>query len=296
MAYSFDDAGAAERHTTQYFEMFVQPRHLPPGLDRGDPPQHPVGHGPDMPGLRRRRLGAVRARRLDAGARHLAAEQPEQLARPPAAVPDRGRQVQRAAARRPAGRALQRRPGRPAAADPGQPPDPVRGHGPAVRELGRGHEEQVVSPSRRRSSCPRAAPAARSSPRAARSGAGACTANDGTPGVLLQPVRAQAVQGLRRRRRSLPASTRSASSSPTTAADSARAATSPSTSTARRSARAGSTRPCRWCSPADETTDVGSDTGTPVTDDLTEGAARVHGPRQVGPDRPRRRRRGRRTT
>ena len=31
--YAFDEAGAAERHETQYFEMFVQPRHLPQGLD-----------------------------------------------------------------------------------------------------------------------------------------------------------------------------------------------------------------------------------------------------------------------
>ena len=34
---------APERHETQYFEMFVQPRHLPQGLDRGDPAQHAVG-------------------------------------------------------------------------------------------------------------------------------------------------------------------------------------------------------------------------------------------------------------
>ena len=69
MAYSFDDADAAERHTTQYFEMFVQPRHLPRGLDRGDAPQHPVGSGDRDAGVRRRRLGAVRPRRLDAGPR-----------------------------------------------------------------------------------------------------------------------------------------------------------------------------------------------------------------------------------
>ena len=41
MAYSFDDADAAERHETQYFEMFVQPRHLPQGLDRGHPHSTP---------------------------------------------------------------------------------------------------------------------------------------------------------------------------------------------------------------------------------------------------------------
>ncbi len=38
---------------------------------------------------------------------------------------------------------------------------------------------------------------------------------------------------------------------------------------------------------ADETTDVGSDTATPVTDDLAEGKTEFTGQRQVGPDRPR---------
>ena len=45
-----------------------EPRHLPQGLDRRHPPQHPLGDGGD-PADRRRRVGAVRARRLDAGAR-----------------------------------------------------------------------------------------------------------------------------------------------------------------------------------------------------------------------------------
>ena len=54
-------------------------------------------------------------------------------------------------------------------------------------------------------------------------------------GVLLQPLRAAALQDLRRAARSRPASTRCAWSSPTTAAASARAATSRSTSTASRS-------------------------------------------------------------
>ena len=38
----------------------LQPRHLPQGLDRGDPPQHAVGDGPE-PAARRRRVGALRA-------------------------------------------------------------------------------------------------------------------------------------------------------------------------------------------------------------------------------------------
>ena len=43
MAYSFDDARRPTAHETQYFEMFVQPRHLPQGLDRGHPALHALG-------------------------------------------------------------------------------------------------------------------------------------------------------------------------------------------------------------------------------------------------------------
>ena len=45
---------------------------------------------------------------------------------------------------------------------------------------------------------------------------------------------------------------------------------------------------------ADETADVGNDTGTPVTDDLARGQDALHRPGQLGPARHRRRRRGRR--
>ena len=43
---------------------------------------------------------------------------------------------------------------------------------------------------------------------------------------------------------------------------------------------------------ADETTDVGSDTATPVSDDYGAEGQRVHRPHPLGPDRRRRRRRG----
>ena len=43
MAYSFDDADAAERHDDPVLRDVLQPRHLPRGLDGGDPPQHPLG-------------------------------------------------------------------------------------------------------------------------------------------------------------------------------------------------------------------------------------------------------------
>ena len=80
MAYSFDDADAPERHETQYFEMFVQPRHLPQGLDGGDPAQHALGACVELPGLRRRRVGAVRPRRLDPGPRPRRASSPTSCA------------------------------------------------------------------------------------------------------------------------------------------------------------------------------------------------------------------------
>ncbi len=61
---SFDDGGAAEQRTDAVLRDVLQPRHLPRGLDGGDPPQHPVGGDRDA-GVRRRRVGAVRPRRLD---------------------------------------------------------------------------------------------------------------------------------------------------------------------------------------------------------------------------------------
>ena len=112
-------------------------------------------------------------------------------------------------------------------------------------------------------------------------------------GLLLQPVRPPAVQGLRRRRRSRPASTRCAWSSPTTAAGSARAAP-PRLFVDGAQGRRGPRRrrPCRWSSPADETTDVGSDTGTPVSDDYAAGDGALHRADPLGPDRHRRGGRG----
>ena len=96
----------------------LQPGHLPRGLDGGHSAQHALGDGDEMPALRRRRLGALRARRLDAGARHRRGEARE-ARRAPAAVPDRGGEVQRAAPRRPPLRAVQPRPRRAAAAGHG---------------------------------------------------------------------------------------------------------------------------------------------------------------------------------
>ena len=59
-----------------------QPRHLPPGLERGHQAQDPLAdRRPEHGRLRRRRVGALRRRRGDySQARDLAAEQPERLA------------------------------------------------------------------------------------------------------------------------------------------------------------------------------------------------------------------------
>ena len=135
-----------------------QPRHLSQGLDRGDAPQHAVGER-RVAGVRRRCLGALRARGLDPGPRPRRLR-PGQAARAPTPVPARGRQVQRVPARRPHLRALQRRHRRPPAAHQGQLAAAVRGHGPPDRELDPRAQEQIARRSRPRSRSPRPAPAA----------------------------------------------------------------------------------------------------------------------------------------
>ena len=68
MAYSFDDADAAERRTTQYFEMFCNRGIYHEGWTAVT--RHSIPWMADRDaGVRRRRLGALRPGRLDAGAR-----------------------------------------------------------------------------------------------------------------------------------------------------------------------------------------------------------------------------------
>ena len=70
MGYSFDDAGAAERHTTQYFEMFGNRGIYHKGWTAVTRHKTPWLLGREDPGLGRGRLGALRhERRLDAGQR-----------------------------------------------------------------------------------------------------------------------------------------------------------------------------------------------------------------------------------
>ena len=119
----------------------LQSRHLPQGLDRGHAAQHAVGDGSGIPTARRGRLGAVRAGRLDAGARPGAGATGE-AERAADAVPDRSGEVQRAAPRRPARGTFQPRPRRPSPARAGQPAAPLRRHEAPLRELDGRDEEQ----------------------------------------------------------------------------------------------------------------------------------------------------------
>ena len=95
--------------------------------------------------------------------------------------------------------------------------------------------------------------------------------------VRLQHARHPGVRHRRRRARSPPAPTRCAWSSPTTAAGWPRAATSPSTTTASAvgSGRVEHTQPMIFS--ADETTDIGYESGTTVTPDYTAHTSRFTG-------------------
>ena len=87
----------------------VQPRHLPPGLVRGDPPPPAVGATRRGGAVRRGRVGALRRLdRLDPGPRPRR-RAPRQARRAPAALPPRSLEVPGVPARRPDGAALQRR-------------------------------------------------------------------------------------------------------------------------------------------------------------------------------------------
>ncbi len=135
MAYTFDDAEGRRSPHHPVLRDVLQPGHLPRGLDGGDPPQHPVDADGDA-GLRRRRVGALRSGRLDPGPRPRG-RAAGQASRPAAAVHHRGRQVQRPAARRPPVRAVQPGHGRAPTARPRRDPAPLR-------RMGRLSENSVV--------------------------------------------------------------------------------------------------------------------------------------------------------
>ena len=127
-----------------------QPRHLPQGVERGHQAPHPLGHGRRRaPGVRRRRVGALRRQqRLQPGPqpRRRQARDARQAA---AALADRGHQVQRAADGRPHRRAARAGDGRAPDAHPRELPAVLPRHGTAVGEQRGQHQEQVVLGHRR---------------------------------------------------------------------------------------------------------------------------------------------------
>ena len=92
MAYSFDDATAADRHTTQYFEMFVNRGLPPPGLHPGHAALDAVDHGRPASAVRRGCLGADGPRPYGLSPTMWRQNSPIESGPSPAAVPDRGGQ------------------------------------------------------------------------------------------------------------------------------------------------------------------------------------------------------------
>ena len=174
----------------------LQPRHLPQGLDCGHPSQHAVDDGGGLAELRRRRVGALRRHRLDAGARPRRRAARE-AGPTPAALADRGGQVPGAATRRPSRRALQLRPRRSAATRHRRLTAALRRHGSPERELGPQHEEQVARRHGRDHRARRRRERRDHRPRRRVRGVGALSAR-GQARVLPQPLRAPALQDLRR--------------------------------------------------------------------------------------------------
>ena len=196
MAYSFDDAGAADRHTTQYFEMFCNRGIYHEGwtaVTRHSTPWMPT----EMPAFDDD-VWELYAPDDWTQAHDLAAEQPEKLrelqrlflieAGKYNVLPLDDRRFERFNADLPAARSSS-----------GGVAAPVRPHGPPVGELGRRDEEQVTrdhrgdrGPREGRQRRDRLPGRCLRRLRALREGRQA--------GLLLQPLRPPAVQGLRRGR------------------------------------------------------------------------------------------------
>ena len=90
MAYSFDDAAAAERHETQYFEMFGNRGIYHKGWTAVHPAQHPVGHGRRAARRSTTTCGSCTARTTGRRRTTSPTEHAREAARAAAAVPDRG--------------------------------------------------------------------------------------------------------------------------------------------------------------------------------------------------------------
>ena len=117
MLYTFNEPRRPERHDLQYFEMFGNRGHLPPGLERGHQAPDALGHGRrGVPALRRRRLGALRRLGTTSARRATSPRSSRSCWRSCSGLwLDRGHQVQRAAHRRPHRRATRTLDGRAAA-------------------------------------------------------------------------------------------------------------------------------------------------------------------------------------
>ena len=217
---------APERHDLQYFEMFGNRGVYYKGWSAVTKHRTPWVHG------RCARLPAFDddvwelydgTQGLDPVPRPVEGDA-RQAPRAPAAVADRGDQVQRAPARRPHRRAPQRRHRRPAAARPRQLAGAVRRHGPAVGDQRPEHQEQVVLGHRRGRRARRRRRRHDHRPGRALRRLGALRQGR-QGGVRLQRARASSSSRPRPSSRSRRARTRCAWSSPTTAAGSRRAAT-----------------------------------------------------------------------
>ena len=127
--YAFDDAAAPERRETQYFEVFCNRGIYHQGWTAVTRHSVPWVFGAELPALDDDVWELYDTNTDWSQAHDLAAEHPEKLAELQAALAHRSRQVQRAAARRPAHRALQLRPRRPTRARQGQLADALRRHG-----------------------------------------------------------------------------------------------------------------------------------------------------------------------
>ena len=134
---------AADRHTTQYFEMFGNRGIYHDGWTAVTRHSIPWDFGGQSARLQRRRLGAVRPRRLDPGPRPGRGDARE-AGRAAAAVADRSGRTT-SCPWTTAGPSGSTRPGRPAPADQGRTARCSSPAWPAERELCRRHQEQVAT-------------------------------------------------------------------------------------------------------------------------------------------------------
>ena len=268
MLYAFDDAEAAERRTTQYFEMFCNRGIYHEGWTAVTRHSTPWVLTVELPAFDDDVWELYDTNdRLEPGPRPRGGDARE-ARRAAAALARRGGQVQRAPARRPADRALQPRPRRAAAA---------RSEGSSqllFGGMGRLSENSVINIKNKSHSVTAELEVPDGGAEGVIISQGGAFAGwslyvkDGKPKYAYNFLGLQrfTIDGDARSRRG---STRCGWSSPTTAAGWPRAAPSRSTSTATRSGegRVEATVPMVFS--ADETCDIGSDTASPVTPDYT---------------------------